>query len=122
MGARSKGKTSAAALKAVDIDSQLLSEDSDEDSSKGDLHSSTGDGTSTTGTGVKGLNSENEEPQFTKKETAAVTRSKVMVYAALFLSSIAVGTLTYIFTSREEKNNFTREVSPVYLSVRFYFV
>jgi uncharacterized protein HemX len=47
-----------------------------------------------------------------QQETIAVNRSKLLVYMALLLAA-ALGTVAYVYTSREEKKTFESEVRRV---------
>ena len=51
-----------------------------------------------------------EKETFTKKETIAVNRSKVMVYIALLLAAAGVGITTYTILSRQQSSVFEIEV------------
>lgn len=74
-----------------------------------DQSSSSGDPTTTHHTDDR--RSTKSDERFTKQETKAVNRSKVLVYVALALAAAAVGALTYYFTSREEAQDFQDSVS-----------
>lgn len=46
----------------------------------------------------------------TRAETTAVKRSKLLVYIALALAAVAVGTVTYVLSTKQETENYKNEV------------
>jgi hypothetical protein len=67
------------------------------------------DGFSTT-TGSSNLSKEQQE-ELAAKETRAVRKSRIAFVCILALSAAIGGAVTYIFSSREEMNDFETEVS-----------
>jgi uncharacterized protein HemX len=71
-------------------------------------------GDSTTGAGEETSTSSDSNTNPThvlaSRETKNVLRSKILVFAVLFLSAAAVGFFTYYFLSQEEQNDFETQV------------
>lgn len=121
MFGRSTSTTAEAAMK----DGPLKIEESD-DSSSGEERSSNQDASSTNGDTTtngdeKSASSNSSGDKFTKQETKAVNRSKILVYVALALAATAVGVLTWHFTTQDETNSFLVDVSMGHLSLALFF-
>lgn len=96
-----KGKSSLAEEALSGMDNGIIVEESEKSSSDEDP----------TTTNNSDKRSTTSEDTFVHQETKQVNRSKLFVYLALILAAAAVGVLTYMFTSREETNDFHVEVS-----------
>lgn len=103
-------KSQSAASVLEERPPKVLAEESSESSSDDEPTSTNGDGTTTNGD-EKTATSNSSGDKFTKQETKAVNRSKMLVYGALFIAAGAIGAITYVLTSNEEKSQFTRTVS-----------
>ena len=73
--------------------------------------SSQSDRTSTNADGTERASSSHEGDFLVgKTETRAVNWSKGIVYLVILLAAAGIGTATYLFTSKEEENDFENEV------------
>lgn len=87
--------------------SKHLSVIQSDDDSASDVDS---DSNPTTGDSLKSSSGDDENDAIAKNETTAVLISKRLVFVAIFLAAIGMGTLTYIFIRDDQQGNYEREV------------
>lgn len=57
------------------------------------------------------LRREEKKHELAQKETRWVKRTKLFVFLVIFLAAVAVGTLVFVITRRDENEEFEKEVN-----------